>query len=357
MSLINSTFAKLKRPIQRNSYVPEIDVLRFFAIISVMLLHLSTSILDDIDSLNRTHFDSYNLARATILNRFGLGVDLFFAISGFVIARPFIGGKDINIKKYFVRRFIRIEPPYILALLVFATVHLLVGSYSKIEVSQHLLASLLYLHNALYDTWSSILPVAWSLEVEFQFYVLAPVFFLLLFKISRNWQIIILTLILCISFNLPGLGWKNITSYYGLFVIGILAAYPYHYLPIKRHFIFDSIMVVSLIMLFFIDFGKVATNIAILLIMLTFNRLHLLRKLFASTLLSTIGAATYTLYLLHYPLFKLINSIVNIFIKSDNFNLIFALEIISVLPLSVAFMFIYYYFVEKYFMSLSQKYR
>ena len=120
MSLINSTFAKLKRPIQRNSYVPEIDVLRFFAIISVMLLHLSTSILDDIDSLNRTHFDSYNLVRATILNRFGLGVDLFFAISGFVIARPFIGGKEINIKKYFVRRFIRIEPPYILALLVFA---------------------------------------------------------------------------------------------------------------------------------------------------------------------------------------------------------------------------------------------
>ena len=102
MSLIKSISSKLKRPTRGNNYVPEIDVLRFIAISSVMLLHLTTSILDDIDTLNRGYIDSNNFIRSTILKRFGLGVDLFFAISGFVIARPFIGGAKLNLKNYYV---------------------------------------------------------------------------------------------------------------------------------------------------------------------------------------------------------------------------------------------------------------
>jgi peptidoglycan/LPS O-acetylase OafA/YrhL len=357
MTHIKSVLSRLKRPIQGNNYVPEIDVLRFIAIISVMFLHLSTSILDDIDVLDRTYYDTHSMMRNTILKRFGLGVELFFAISGFVIARPFIGGKNLNIKKYFIRRFIRIEPPYIIALLIFALVHFFLGPYSQLAIFQHLSASILYLHNIIYNSWSAILPVAWSLEVEFQFYLIAPIFFLLLFRLPKKWQIIVLIIFIFLSFYSNGIGWGNITNFYGLFLIGILAAYPYHYFPNKRNFIFDVMMISSLIALFFIDFGKVLTHISILLIMISFNRLTYIKRIFSSTLLSTIGAATYTLYLLHYPLFKFVNSIINNYIKSDNFEFIFFIETVILLPLSIILMLLYYFIIERYFMTLSQKYR
>ena len=338
--MIKQIFSNLKRPVQGGNYVPEIDVLRFIAIISVMLLHLSTSILDDIDTVDRTHFDTNSTIRSIILKRFGLGVDLFFAISGFVIARPFVGGKNLNIKKYFIRRFIRIEPPYIIALCIFASVHMFLGSHSLIELIHHLTASLLYLHNAIYDSWSTILPVTWSLEVEFQFYLIAPLFFLLLFRFTKKWQISFLIFLILLSFNYGHISWGNISNHYSLFLIGILSAYPFHYLPNKRHFIFDVIMLLSLAALFFISFGSIITHLAIFLILFSFNRLTVTRHIFQSTLLSTIGAGTYTLYLLHYPLFKFINSILNNFVHSTDFELIFLLEIVTILPLAIIIMFI-----------------
>ena len=48
----------------------------------------------------------------------------------------------------------------------------------------HLLASLLYVHNVVYDRFSAISAVAWSLEVEIQFYLLAPLFGLI-FSLRR----------------------------------------------------------------------------------------------------------------------------------------------------------------------------
>ena len=51
------------------------------------------------------------------------GVELFFVISGFVLAAPFAksaigGGKQVSVKKYFVRRLTRLEIPYLLSLLI-----------------------------------------------------------------------------------------------------------------------------------------------------------------------------------------------------------------------------------------------
>ena len=42
------------------------------------------------------------------------------------------------------------------------------------ELSANFFASLFYVHNIIYDNHSKVLGVAWSLEVEAQFYILAP---------------------------------------------------------------------------------------------------------------------------------------------------------------------------------------
>ncbi len=43
-----------------------------------------------------------------------------------------------------------------------------------VELLPHLGASVLYIHNLVYGVWSTVNPVAWSLEIEVQFYLMAP---------------------------------------------------------------------------------------------------------------------------------------------------------------------------------------
>jgi peptidoglycan/LPS O-acetylase OafA/YrhL len=62
--------------------------------------------------------------------RLVLGVKVFFAISGFVLALPFLiydfglSNNPIQLKSYFKRRLTRLEPPFILTLFFFYLVHL-----------------------------------------------------------------------------------------------------------------------------------------------------------------------------------------------------------------------------------------
>lgn len=104
------------------------------------------------------------------------GVNLFYVISGFVLGLPFAAhalraGRPVALGSYFLRRLTRLEPPYLLSLA-------LCTAWAQGEawrsLSPHLGASALYLHNLWFAGISTINPVAWSLEVEVQFYCLVP---------------------------------------------------------------------------------------------------------------------------------------------------------------------------------------
>ena len=68
----------------------------------------------------------------------------------------------------------------------------------------HLGASIFYFHSIIYNTFSMINGVAWSLEVEIQFYLLMPAIAYILFKIENSLvrHIIIFVLALIIVFLL-----------------------------------------------------------------------------------------------------------------------------------------------------------
>ena len=118
------------------------------------------------------------------------GVYLFFVISGYLIARilnNLASLKPINLIEFFLRRFLRIALPYSVVLLVTWVVII----STKIEppginlfdvrpksLNESLLASLTYMHGFLYGTFPRLFPPGWTLEVEMQFYLLAPLFFL-----------------------------------------------------------------------------------------------------------------------------------------------------------------------------------
>jgi peptidoglycan/LPS O-acetylase OafA/YrhL len=115
------------------------------------------------------------------------GVQLFFIISGFILAMPFaehhlLDTPKISLKKYFLRRVTRLEPPYIVNLTILFAMLIIWpgfrfegrGAMAFWEYLPHFMASLVYAHNAIYQEMSFINNVAWTLEIEIQFYILAP---------------------------------------------------------------------------------------------------------------------------------------------------------------------------------------
>src|SRR5215212_8573016 len=123
--MLSSFFKKFRRITYSTSYLPEIDGLRFLAIFSVVvIMHTSHYI-------NATFYGN-QLIKGSYWRNFmgegGNGVPLFFVISGFILSLPFAkwrlnGEKKIRLKNYYLRRVTRLEPPYIIVLLILFIVH------------------------------------------------------------------------------------------------------------------------------------------------------------------------------------------------------------------------------------------
>ena len=159
----------LRRITSGANFIPQIDGLRFFAIALVVLLH--------VEDMGRDTFGG----TAHWFQLGGRGVPLFFVISGFILALPFAKHylnreAKVDLKKYYWRRLTRLEPPYILNILfLFILFHLIHLHQSHGDIGwSHLWASLTYAHNQIFQGSSTFNPVAWSLEIEVQFYVLMP---------------------------------------------------------------------------------------------------------------------------------------------------------------------------------------
>lgn len=167
---------QLRRIMTGGTWVPQIDGLRFVAIVSVVLFHLLGELLV------RAGRPIAVQPRYELLTRFigngDRGVLLFFVISGYILARPFLrqhrlGGKRVALGAYYLRRVTRLEPPYILSLLMYTVAFWAFGAPLR-SMLPHLAASAFYVHNLVYRSVSTINFVTWSLEVEIQFYILAP---------------------------------------------------------------------------------------------------------------------------------------------------------------------------------------
>jgi peptidoglycan/LPS O-acetylase OafA/YrhL len=174
----------LSRESSSGQFIAEIDGLRFIAIMAVVLYHANRFTLEK--SRHALDLDYLGI----LLSQGFFGVQLFFVISGFVIAYPF--AKAIvthtakpRLKKYYFRRLTRLEPPYIFNLVLIFTLLVIVKGVPFGEYMRHLVASLFYQHNQVYGTGSLINYVAWSLEIECQFYLLAPLA-VTVFRIKRS---------------------------------------------------------------------------------------------------------------------------------------------------------------------------
>ncbi|MDX2168969.1 MAG: acyltransferase [Deltaproteobacteria bacterium] len=170
--------AALARVTSSGRYIAEIDGLRFVAIAAVVIFHLAWMVLPpDVD---RRAVLANDPVGWVLLQGF-IGVQLFFVISGFVLALPFAearlrGAVPVGLRAYYLRRLTRLEPPYVLSLLLLFALRVAQDPSAAAALLPHLAASLAYVHTAVYDAPSTVNSVAWSLEVEVQFYLLMPLF-------------------------------------------------------------------------------------------------------------------------------------------------------------------------------------
>lgn len=356
---INFKWDVLKRQSSQR-YLPEIDALRFFAIIPVMLVHFSAALLENNSNFSREIIDSDNALR-NLLFQGNLGVDLFFGISGFILALPFINKKrnELKFKSYFLRRLVRIEPPYIIAITLFLFVHLFLQSETVGFLLERYFASFFYVHNIIYEYRSFILPVAWSLELEIQFYLLMPLL-LYIFKIyeSKYWRYLLYGSLALLSLTVNIFPFIELNDFMVYFIAGILVADLYKNNTFKKHFIWDIIFIISLPSFFLIKGSPEHLIRAIFLFLILASSLNLvlLKKILTHNLLVVIGGMCYSLYLLHYPFYHLMMKIFSdklTFFKSFDSN--FYLQAAIFIPLSILVITGYYLVVEKPFMMLSQK--
>lgn len=189
--------ARLRRVTGSGAYIAQIDGLRFFAIVPVVMFHLGSRAWRAwAPSGDPTPFDDALVAISHRLFPAKAGVELFFVISGFIIAHPFVhaalgSGRAPRLAEFYQRRVTRLEPPYMLAVGAAFAFVVLSGTSPSAELPggytlwESLAASLVYLHGPVLGELPEVLPVAWSLEVEFAFYLVAPAIFAAYFRIRE----------------------------------------------------------------------------------------------------------------------------------------------------------------------------
>jgi peptidoglycan/LPS O-acetylase OafA/YrhL len=168
--------------------VPQLDALRFFAIMAVLVAHY-------------WHPRQAPWIFAGV--SWGeLGVRLFFVLSGFLITGILIRGREFGerhperrlfvMRQFYIRRFLRIFPVYYLVLV--ALVLLEVGPVRQVWPWLFSYTTNIYVWH--YLQWPTPLGHFWTLAVEEQFYLMWPCVMLF---IPRKWLLPFLLGLICLA--------------------------------------------------------------------------------------------------------------------------------------------------------------
>ena len=305
--------SRFSRVTSSGKWLAEIDGLRFIAIISVVLTHIMSDTVTRVLAVSEL-----DRALVTLLHKGEVGVQIFFAISGFILALPFVeacfqGACAPRLGEYYRRRVYRIEPPYVISMVVLTAIALLAGGLDRIDRLPHLLASLFYVHNVVYDAWSGINFVAWSLEVEVQFYLIAPLLATVFALHSRSLRItlIVAGMIACglaatwvepMSFRVRTMLPFQLQYFLAGFLLAEVFVNDWRGKPTKAWY-WTVIAVLGWVGVFLVgDWPSFQSVLACLIFVAFFAsmRSSAVSSFLANRWISTIGGMCYSIYLWHF---------------------------------------------------------
>ena len=237
-------------------YLPGLNGLRAIAALSVVIAHISQKGIAD-----------FGLPFLTELPMAGFGVTLFFVISGFLITylllQEVYKHGDVDIKKFYLRRILRIWPIYYLFMLVCVGVFYMHGKQSEI-LSKEIWFYIFFAANVPFIFQQGILILVhyWSIGVEEQFYLFWP----WVVQISKNKLLKIAVVILLVILLLKIVFWWllgndsiayrfiNVTRFHCM-MIGAIGAIFYFEKNIRFASIFSSIIVQFISWMLFLLMG------------------------------------------------------------------------------------------------------
>lgn len=354
-------------------HIDKIDFLRGVAILLVFLYHSQLCLFPDFS----IYYSSNNLIDLKGLKSILLfilpvnygwsGVSLFLLISGYLIHLGFLNNpKGFNVKEFYIKRFCRIYPPYIIVLFfIVITTSGFFYMFTKkgiIDIISHVLL----VHNLSDSTYFSINPSFWSLAMEVQLYLIYPILLILRNKwgITRTFFIIFSFAILwlIVGLFLPGNIVKSISYYSSVFTnwfiwaCGALIAEN----QLINKFIFNKnklIIAISSYFLFLICKCCVYTDgvgyLFMLIGLIAFFEWSIYTSFkfnsYIFKIISLIGLCSYSIYLIHQSyLKKLFDFLSIIYINHAKLKMAFV-------PLIVLLAFVIIFFISYGFFILIEK--
>lgn len=166
-------------PVPGRYYHAELDITRFFAFFVVFLHHGFGTVVGQFGPLGRAAVEAG-----------GLGVDLFFVLSSFLITELLVREHEkwgrIDFRKFLIRRSFRIWPLYFV-FLAFAVFVLPRAAPSHAMGADYAAAFFTFMGNWAVAAWgypTSVTAPLWSVSVEEQFYVVFPLL-MIAFGVAR----------------------------------------------------------------------------------------------------------------------------------------------------------------------------
>ena len=314
------------------SYRPEIDGLRAIAIVSIVLYHAKIV-------FNNTDWFEGGF----------VGVDIFFVISGYLITRIIMNEimmhGSFNFLNFYERRVRRILPMLLFVIFVsmpFAWHKLFPADF--VNYSDSIIASIFFVSNFFFyfngmeygATNSLLLPLlhTWSLSIEEQFYLIAPITLLIIYKFFRSHILVLLIIFSLLSFLSaifmqeinPKLNFYFSLSRFWELLLGSLIVYVELNYKIPSNKIIRNIfplLGLSLILysIFFFNIQTahpsfntlipVSGTVLIIIFCSDKNKSGIVSKILGSKPFVLMGLISYSAYLWHFPMlaFSRINSI------------------------------------------------
>jgi len=355
-------------------YFPNLNSLRFFAALMVIVHHLEQF------KFVLGYKNYWAMPSVQIIGK--LGVILFFVLSGFLITYLLLAEKkttkNISIRSFYIRRILRIWPLYyllvFLSFAIFSNIDFLSYNTWSDAIFDNIFSKLalyiLFLPNLAVILYLPVPFVAhsWSVGVEEQFYLIWPV----LIKYFRKTELLLygivfgyLLFVLMIRMIGHFFGWSPILETFSSFLFlfhidcmaigGLLAYYLFNKKKIIRLLFHKYIQVITLLVLIifiglgikipYIHYEFYAVFFGILIVNLAANEkaiLNLENKLF-----KYFGKISYGLYMYH-PLaivisLKILNEYgLNLTIFQYTLSLL-----ISILLSGISYRFYEQYFIKK----------